>query len=109
MQASSCWVAILYASTLNAGILQSNRQLCISRHGTVFWSQYLHWQIWTVSSLFTCEQEPLERKLYPGMAPSGEPKVDLGADQYSRFEDMHFADQMAVDKLKVRRLLRVVV
>ena len=48
------------------------------------------------------EQEPLERKLYPGMAPSGEPKVDLGADQYSRFEDMHFADQMAVDKLKVR-------
>jgi len=60
----------------------------------------------SVSSLTPCEQEPLERKLYPGMAPSGEPKVDLGADQYSRFEDMHFADQMAVDKLKVRRRLR---
>lgn len=36
------------------------------------------------------------------MAPSGEPKVDLGANEYARFEDMHFADQMAVDKLKVR-------
>ena len=59
-----------------------------------------------VSNLKACKQEPLERKLYPGMAPSGEPKVDLGADQYSRFEDMHFADQMAVDKLKVRRWLQ---
>ena len=47
-------------------------------------------------------QEPLERKLYPGMAPSGEPKVDLTADQFARFEEMHGADQMAVDKLKVR-------
>ncbi len=50
------------------------------------------------------KQEPLERKLYPGMASSGEPKVDMTADQYARFEEMHGGDQMAVDKLQVRLL-----
>lgn len=47
-------------------------------------------------------QGPLERKLFPGMGGPAEPRVDLTASQAERFHQLHGADQMAVDKLKVQ-------
>jgi transaldolase len=43
---------------------------------------------------------PLERKLWPAMSGSDDERINLGEDAFGLFNELHGADQMAVDKLK---------